>query len=214
MQRIAILIVAITASGCATSTDHRDSIGGSARLDVHSSRLESERLDSAPSALAGHALEAYWAQYMNRQIRDLQQCLAQKREQDEARVETAAEGIKLRIPNHTAFGTASDEIKPIFKGALDRLSEVLIRYPKTSLTIVGHTDGQGDSDYNQFLSQRRAKALSEYLRSKGIDSERLGYAGKGATEPVSENETAAGRMTNARIEILLKPRSITSGREI
>src|SRR4051794_15482992 len=99
MQRIVILVVAITASGCAAGTPRSDLIGRSAKINVHSSRLDSERLDSAPSALAGYALEAYSAAYMNRQMQDLQHCLAPKRAEDEARLEPAAEGIKLRIPS-------------------------------------------------------------------------------------------------------------------
>jgi outer membrane protein OmpA-like peptidoglycan-associated protein len=151
---------------------------------------------------------------MNNQMQELEQSLARERELGDAVVESSdnKEGIKVSIGNRTAFSAGSDEIKPSFRDALDRISKVLIRYPKTSLMIVGHTDSQGATDYNQLLSERRAKALSDYLCAKGIDSTRVRYVGKGATEPVASNATAAGRSVNARLEILVRPLPVLSGR--
>jgi outer membrane protein OmpA-like peptidoglycan-associated protein len=73
-------------------------------------------------------------------------------------------------------------------------------YPEVSFKIVGHTDDQGRRDANQTLSEARAKAVMDFLISRGISPSRLEYEGRGPDQPIASNKTAAGRAKNRRIE--------------
>ena len=83
---------------------------------------------------------------------------------------------------------------------LDRLVKLLIDVPTMKIEISGHTDNVGSDNYNKQLSEDRAKAVVEYLIEKGIDEDRLTYAGYGETQPIADNDTEEGRQVNRRTE--------------
>lgn len=83
---------------------------------------------------------------------------------------------------------------------LQSLLEILRRYPKMKIEVGGHTDGRGSVDYNQRLSESRAKEVVDYLIEKGIEPRRLQYKGYGKTKPIATNDTEAGRSRNRRVE--------------
>jgi outer membrane protein OmpA-like peptidoglycan-associated protein len=88
---------------------------------------------------------------------------------------------------------------------MDKVADVVVRYNKTTLTVVGHTDDVGTNSYNQQLSERRAHSVANYLEAKHVNSMRLAIAGKGETQPVESNSTETGRQANRRVEIYLEP---------
>jgi outer membrane protein OmpA-like peptidoglycan-associated protein len=73
--------------------------------------------------------------------------------------------------------------------------------PAMSIDIEGHTDWIGSDAYNDGLSQRRAEAVVDWLAARGIARERISAAGRGESEPVATNATAAGRQLNRRVEV-------------
>ncbi len=77
-------------------------------------------------------------------------------------------------------------------------------YPKTAIIAQGHTDAVGSETYNQELSERRAKAVMNYLIAQGIDGHRITSVGYGETEPVASNDSEVGRQANRRVDLLLK----------
>lgn len=83
---------------------------------------------------------------------------------------------------------------------LQSLLAILQYHPTMKIEIGGHTDGHGSMDYNQRLSENRAKAVVEFLISKGIDPKRLQYKGFGKTKPIDTNATDEGRAHNRRVE--------------
>lgn len=83
---------------------------------------------------------------------------------------------------------------------LDKLVVYLAQNKKMKIEIGGHTDNQGSDSYNQKLSLDRAKAVYDYLISKGISSDRMTYKGYGATQPIESNATEEGRAQNRRTE--------------
>ncbi|MDR1812128.1 MAG: OmpA family protein [Candidatus Fibromonas sp.] len=78
--------------------------------------------------------------------------------------------------------------------------ETMRAYPDVTFKVVGHTDDQGRRESNQTLSEARAKAVVDFLISRGITASRLDYEGRGPDQPVASNKTAAGRAKNRRIE--------------
>ena len=83
---------------------------------------------------------------------------------------------------------------------LDRLWALLQEYPNLRIEISGHTDNIGSAEFNKDLSLNRAKAVADYLISKGIPSHRLSYIGYGFEKPLAPNETEEGRSLNRRSE--------------
>jgi outer membrane protein OmpA-like peptidoglycan-associated protein len=74
--------------------------------------------------------------------------------------------------------------------------------PELKLEVQGHTDNQGNDDYNLKLSQKRAETVAAYLQLFGIDSGRLTPKGFGETKPVATNDTEDGRTRNRRVELV------------
>ncbi len=83
---------------------------------------------------------------------------------------------------------------------LRSLISLLETYPTMRVEIRGHTDAKGSDSYNQRLSENRAKAVTDYLISKGISEKRLQYKGYGKTLPIDTNDTEEGRANNRRVE--------------
>jgi outer membrane protein OmpA-like peptidoglycan-associated protein len=101
------------------------------------------------------------------------------------------------------FDTNSAEIKAESAPTLTEISRLLADRPSLKLLVVGHTDNQGDYDYNMGLSGHRAEAVARALSDQhGIDGGRLRSAGVGYLAPVASNDTAAGREKNRRVELV------------
>lgn len=83
---------------------------------------------------------------------------------------------------------------------LQQLLALLKEYPEMRIEVRGHTDGRGSVDYNNRLSENRAKAVVDFLVSKGVDQRRLQYKGFGKSMPIDSNATEAGRARNRRVE--------------
>jgi len=83
---------------------------------------------------------------------------------------------------------------------LMRLISLLNTYPTMKIEIGGHTDSKGSETYNQRLSENRAKAVTDYLISKGVPEKRLQFKGYGKAQPIDTNETEEGRARNRRVE--------------
>jgi OmpA-OmpF porin, OOP family len=78
-------------------------------------------------------------------------------------------------------------------------------FPDKNITIEGHTDNIGTNEYNQKLSEKRAKSVRQYLIDKfGINGSRLTAVGYGEEKPIASNDTAEGRQTNRRVEAVLE----------
>ncbi len=87
---------------------------------------------------------------------------------------------------------------------LDKLVDFLNINIDLEIEIQGHTDNKGTPDYNQKLSENRAKAVYDYIRSHAIDNNRLSFKGLGEEQPIDSNDTKTGRAMNRRIEFVVK----------
>ena len=86
---------------------------------------------------------------------------------------------------------------------LGKLLEFMQENTEVKIRIEGHTDSEGDIQYNMNLSERRAKAVMDYLLANSISLNRLSYKGYGESSPVSDNSSTQGRARNRRIEIVV-----------
>ena len=100
--------------------------------------------------------------------------------------------------NNIHFLTGSAQLYEASMAGLDRLVEALKRHPNLRLEVGGHTDAVGSDEDNLALSERRAKAVYDYLVEHGINADRLAYRGYGETRPIADNGTPEGRAKNRR----------------
>lgn len=107
----------------------------------------------------------------------------------------------LRVAaRNVQFETSKATLKAQSFETLDKVAEILLKYPKYNLMIGGHTDNVGNKVANQVLSEERAQSCYEYLISRGIDPLRIQYKGYGSTKPIADNKTSYGRDINRRVE--------------
>ena len=108
-------------------------------------------------------------------------------------------GEVIRLKN-IFFETDKAELLPRSFVELNKLHNLLLKYPHMIIEIRGHTDERGGDDYNQDLSIRRAKAVVDFLYEKGINLQRIQYKGFGYRHPIAPNDTKEGRQLNRRVE--------------
>jgi OOP family OmpA-OmpF porin len=108
-------------------------------------------------------------------------------------------GCPLEQRLQLLFDFDSAELRPESITELERLVKFMNDVPFATALIEGHTDSVGADAYNQALSDRRAKAVFDYLTSRGVDPSRLKSVGKGESEPIADNKTAEGRQQNRRV---------------
>ncbi|MFW6019982.1 MAG: OmpA family protein [Bacteroidales bacterium] len=104
------------------------------------------------------------------------------------------------VLNNIFFDYDEYELLPSSKVELNRLIGLLKNNPEMEIRIQGHTDSQGDEEYNEKLSENRAKSVYNYLVEHGISEERLSYKGFGESQPIADNDTKEGRAKNRRTE--------------
>lgn len=218
-SRKSLLITLVTALGvaaCATDsagrrqpmTDaQRGAIIGAATGAVvggiaSKNRTKGVLLGAVGGGLAGTAVGSY----MDKQKQDLDKALASERSAGAIQVDKlGGDIVRVTMTDQTAFDFDSAQIKPGFTSTMDKISDIVNRYGKTHLTIVGHTDNVGTDAYNKSLSERRAQAVSQYFGSHGVIPERLAAEGKGESAPRASNNTPEGRRLNRRVEIYIEP---------
>lgn len=148
-------------------------------------------------ASVGGAAGALIGRKMDKQAEELQEDLAG------ATVERYEEGIHIVFDGGAMFAVNSSDLNAKTKTQLDGMAETLNKYPDTDIRIEGHTDASGKEEYNQELSEKRAKAVTDYLVSKGVDAARLTDIGFGENQPIGDNETEEGRSKNRRVDIAI-----------
>jgi outer membrane protein OmpA-like peptidoglycan-associated protein len=212
MKRCVVLVSTLVLVGCATDTPlgNREMgtlIGAAGGAVIGAIAYDRNRTKGAVVGAVGGALAGgVVGRYMDDQKRDLEKNLAQEIKLRQARVEKLPNNVvRVTMTNQTAFETNSADIKPGFHSTMDKLADVVVRYGKTTLTVVGHTDDVGSNAYNQALSERRAHSVAQYLESRRVNSLRLAISGKGETQPIETNATDTGRQANRRVEIYVEP---------
>ncbi len=101
------------------------------------------------------------------------------------------------------FETNSSRLTESAKRILDEVAEELKHYPTVRIEVQAHTDSDGSAQYNQWLSERRAQSVIDYLVQKGISARRLIPMGYGETKPIADNSTEEGKARNRRVEFVV-----------
>ncbi|WP_345796238.1 OmpA family protein [Castellaniella sp. MT123] len=111
--------------------------------------------------------------------------------------------LKVNIPSNVSFDTNKSVLKPELLPVLDSVARALSQHPELRAKSIGYTDSTGSNAINIPLSQRRAQAVTQYLAGQGVAMARLTSEGRGAANPVGDNNTPEGRSLNRRVELFL-----------
>jgi outer membrane protein OmpA-like peptidoglycan-associated protein len=157
-------------------------------------------------AVGGGLTGAAVGSYMDKQRQELEKALAAEKQAGAINIEKLQNHVvRVTMTDQTAFDVDSAQIKPGFTTTMNKISNIVNTYGKTSLTIVGHTDNTGTTSHNQGLSERRALSVAQYFTNRGVVPERLGAEGRGESAPRASNASATGRQQNRRVEVYIEP---------
>jgi outer membrane protein OmpA-like peptidoglycan-associated protein len=95
------------------------------------------------------------------------------------------------------------DLKPEATAELDRAAKIMMDNPDVVLEFSGNTDSMGSDKYNKALGERRAVAVFDYLKAKGIAANRLKTVSYGKDKPVGPNNTDEGRAKNRRVDLTI-----------
>ena len=199
-----ILIATVAVSvfyGCSASNAVKGGViggvGGGVVGGVIGDQLGNTVMGAIIGAAVGGTAGALIGNYMDQQAEEMENDIAG------AKIERVGEGIKITFDSGILFETNSSALQYEAKNNISKLAVILNKYPDTNILVTGHTDSDGTEEYNQALSERRAKSVSDYTLGQGINSSRLSIIGLGESEPVSSNETVEGKQLNRRVEIAI-----------
>ena len=119
-----------------------------------------------------------------------------------AETRSTARGLIVNLPD-ILFDTGKATLRSEAREVISRIAGVLMIAQGITLKIEGHTDSVGGDEYNQKLSEQRAGSVKEYLEKAGVKPELITIEGFGKTQPIADNNSAAGRQKNRRVEIVI-----------
>jgi outer membrane protein OmpA-like peptidoglycan-associated protein len=202
----AVLFAALFVASCASDPNQKAKQGagvGAAAGAVVGAVIGNQaggagRTGAVVGAAAGAAIGAAVGHRMDQQQKELQQIPG-------VEVTRPAENeIAVGLTNDILFDFNSSTLRYESQQTLRDLASNFQRYPDETVSVEGHTDNVGTSDYNQTLSERRAYSVKDYLTSQGIPSSRVTATGYGETRPKAGNDTPEGRQLNRRVEIHIR----------
>jgi OOP family OmpA-OmpF porin len=126
-------------------------------------------------------------------------------ERDEARVSREGNRVIVRLVGLT-FASGQDAVRPAYRPLLEKLKRAVDVFPRSQITIEGHTDSYGGDENNLALSRRRAEAVGAYMTMElQVPAVRISAVGYGETQPIANNDTEQGRERNRRIDVIIEP---------
>ena len=222
MKNLLIILTSISllVTSCATVKEHKKTAIGTgvgaaigAGVGYAIGGGKGAGIGAAVGALAGGGI----GYMMDRQEKEFKKALAEseaasiRREQrvlEEAKDESKKreeEVLVLSFKSDFWFDFDSSVLKRGAHSEIDKVAEILNRYPQTTIRVEGHTDSVGNESYNLQLSEKRAMTVKNALVARGVDSSRIETIGFGENKPVADNNDEGGRQLNRRVEIVIIP---------
>jgi outer membrane protein OmpA-like peptidoglycan-associated protein len=131
----------------------------------------------------------------------LRQVTSLETELADLKLQKTERGLVLTLSD-VLFDTGQATLKPGAAVPLDRLATALREQPGRKVLIEGHTDNVGSDQNNQGLSERRAQSVQASLTQRGVNRNQITAVGKGENFPIASNDSADGRQSNRRVELI------------
>jgi outer membrane protein OmpA-like peptidoglycan-associated protein len=199
---LALVLFGLVASGCKSmSRSQKGAVigaaGGGAVGAVIGRVAGNTAMGAVIGAAVGGVTGAVIGRKMDKQAEEMKEVLG------DAEVRREGEGIVVIFKEQVLFAYDRSDLNAQARTNLDKLNNVLKKYPDTDILILGHTDSKGSDEYNLNLSQRRASSVSTYLNGNGIVNTRINTKGMGEKDPIATNDTEEGRALNRRVEFVI-----------
>ncbi len=216
MKKFIALLVLITfvTAGCATMQENKKTTIGAgvgAAVGAGVGYAIGGGKGAAIGAVVGGLAGGVIGHYMDKQEREFKQALAESQGREQAAimqgVQREKDALILTFKSDVLFDTNASTIKPAAysSGEIDRVAQILNKYPDTTIKVVGYTDSTGSDSYNQQLSEQRANAVKNALVVKNVNAYRITALGMGESNPIADNSTEGGRQLNRRVAIIIEP---------
>jgi outer membrane protein OmpA-like peptidoglycan-associated protein len=198
---VMLLVAAQLFSGCkASNTTKGGAIGagvGGTIGGVIGHQSDNTVVGAIIGAAVGGAAGALIGRHMDKQAEELREDLKG------ATVERVGEGILITFDSGLLFGFDSYSLQSATKSNLTELATTLKKYDDTDILVEGHTDNTGDDSYNQTLSEKRADEVKAFLVQEQVNTSRITTKGYGEKQPLTTNDTEAGKKANRRVEVAI-----------
>ena len=177
-------------------------VAGAVIGQVAGKDTKSTLIGAALGAAVGGAAGAGVGRMMDNQERDMRDALA---ESEAAAISREGDLIAISLKGDVTFDYNSAAVRQGLYAEIDRIANVLVKYPQTVIVVEGHTDSTGSESYNMDLSQRRADAVKNLIVQRGVSAARIETMPYGESMPIADNSTEVGRAMNRRVDIKVAP---------
>ena len=195
---IALLTMSLLGAGCASdqkNTAKGAGIGAAAGAvagAIIGHQTGNREKGAIAGAILGGGIGGVVGNRMDKQAKELEKIAETKR--------TEA-GLVTKLKSDILFDSGKSALKPAAQSNLKQMADIMRKYPENVLTIKGYTDSTGSATVNSALSKQRADAVKAELSSAGLPAETISTVGEGASSPIGDNKTTAGRKQNRRVEV-------------
>ena len=201
-----IVGLAFMGIGCGMTKAQKGALIGAGAGGAAGAAIGKKAGNTAAGTVAGAAVGGVAGgligRYMDKQAEEV------KQEVKGAKVERVGEGedakVNITFDSGFLYDVDKSELKPDTIANLNKLAEIMQKYPDTNILVEGHTDSTGKDDYNMKLSEKRAKSVQNYLTQQKVDSSRMTVKWYGETKPIASNDTEEGKKQNRRVEISIE----------
>ena len=195
-----LIIIALVLAGCARVNREESGTTTAKERDVADALVGNGSGSTARRAIVGAVISGTPGTIISRQMDS--QAKEIRRRVAGATVARVAQGIEETFVSGLLYDSHEEQLRPDGEQNVRNLAKTFDRYRDTDLLIVGHTDSVGSDSSNQALSERRARAVSDFLIRQGVPVGRLHSVGRGDREPF-DSAAAARRRDNARVEVAI-----------
>jgi len=195
---VVTVVIAVTIAGCAGMNKQQKgtAIGaasGAAVGALVSDSIWGVLIGAAVGGTAGNLI----GKEMDKQAKELEQAVPT------AEVQRVGEGINMTFDSSLMFPINSAELNATYKDDLAAAAAVFAKYGDTNILVEGHTDNTGTDAINLPLSEKRAKAVADYLESQGVAASRLDTKWYGSSKPKYPNDSPENQAKNRRVELAI-----------
>lgn len=172
-------------------------VGGLLGASSGDNKLEKAAVGAAIGGILGGAVGST----LDKQAADLRNSIGNS----QVSITNTGSELIVTMPQDILFATDSASLRPDLTRDLGAVAQNLMRYPDSTIQVIGHTDNSGAAAYNQNLSERRAGAVAQTLIANGVPAFRVAAIGRGEDQPVASNLTPEGMARNRRVDIIIRP---------
>lgn len=197
MKAILMIILSLTllTMGCASDSKNKKAMTGAGigtAVGAGVGAIFGKGRGAVIGAAVGAGIGGYAGHRMDKQAAELEKIAETKRTE---------QGLVTKLKSDILFDTGKAELKPTAKTNLQKMGEIMKKYPENVLTINGYTDNTGSLAVNEKLSTQRAAAVKDQLLVAGLSPQVMTVQGLGPNNPIADNSNPNGRQQNRRVEI-------------